>query len=86
MSDAISGRKTEEASAACPVCDRKTLARRKAVDHAGHLLLAIITAGIWMPIWLTVLVHAKRQPYRCMQCGSLLRDAGPGPATWELVA
>ena len=57
-----------ESTGFCKHCDRKTLLRRKRPNHVLHLLLTIITAGIWLIVW--ILVSIQIGGWRCSQCGS----------------
>ena len=58
----------QEASGFCNVCDRIVMIRRKGTNHIFHLLLSVITYGIWIPIW--ILISIKIGGWRCIQCGS----------------
>jgi len=50
----------------CSACNRPTEVRRRGVDHAAHLVLALLTVGCWLPIYgLNCLI---REPWRCAWC------------------
>ncbi len=59
---------TQEKSGFCKKCNHQVIVRRKGTNHILHLLLAVVTAGIWIPIWL--LLSIKIGGWRCSQCGS----------------
>ncbi len=52
----------------CDRCGDYVLAIRKGTNHILHLLLSIITFGLWIIIW--VLVSIKIGGWRCSKCGS----------------
>jgi len=41
--------------------------RRKGTNHVLHLLLTVLTAGLWLIVW--ILVSIKIGGWRCSQCG-----------------
>ena len=43
-------------------------------SHILHLLLSLVTVGLWIPIWIIVALNAK--PLQCTQCGKK-RSASP---------
>lgn len=52
----------------CKECDRYVLATAQGANHILHLLLSLISFGLWLPIWfLCCLVR-----FRCPQCGRKL--------------
>lgn len=51
----------------CPDCNRNVLYRRTGPNHILHLLLSVITAGLWLPVWFVLTLLQK--PYRCPNCG-----------------
>jgi len=54
-------------SAFCKSCHAQVLTAQDAPNHILHLLLSVLTAGMWIPIWflLAVLPGARR----CTRCG-----------------
>ena len=76
---------TEETQRYCPSCERNVLARRKGTNHVLHLLLSIITVGLWLPIWL--LASVRMGGWRCASCGSTTRTPrGGGSLAWLGIA
>jgi zinc-ribbon domain len=57
----------QEASGFCKGCNRQVVVRRQGTNHVLHLLLALVTVGIWIPIWL--LLSIKIGGWRCGSCG-----------------
>lgn len=45
------------------------LAEKQTPNHVLHLLLAIFSAGLWIPVWVLVTLFASG-PYRCPRCGA----------------
>lgn len=52
----------------CKPCGKQTIVFRKGTNHILHLLLSILTGGLWLIIWLGVAI--KFGGWRCTQCGS----------------
>lgn len=52
----------------CRLCGKQTLAVRPGTNHVLHLLLSIVTLGIWLPVWLGLSI--KFGGWKCSQCGS----------------
>jgi hypothetical protein len=57
----------EETSKFCGYCNRQVLARRQGTNHILHLLLTIVTGGLWLIIW--ILISVKIGGWRCSSCG-----------------
>ena len=53
----------------CKVCRRSTMHLQPSTSHVLHLLLSIITAGIWLPIWFLIAQNNASQA-QCTVCGS----------------
>ncbi len=52
----------------CRVCEGNRKLERPRVNHVLHLILSIVTFGIWILVWL--LVGVFKQNWRCADCGS----------------
>lgn len=52
----------------CKTCNQMRLVNRPGTNHILHLLLSIITGGIWLIVW--ILTSVKIGGWRCSQCGS----------------
>lgn len=52
----------------CSKCQKKTLHIEQKLNHILHLLLAIVTAGVWLIVWvLLAFLHDKKT--QCTICG-----------------
>jgi len=49
--------------------------RGKRPNHVLHLLLSLVTVGLWIPVWivLAIVKHEKRTVIRVDQCGNVQR-------------
>lgn len=61
---------TEQKMLYCPHCKVKTLHIQKTPNHLLHLILAIITGGLWIIIWI---FQSKEAP-QCTQCGNITSE------------
>lgn len=59
----------EYKSGYCRRCKTKRQVERKGANHIKHLILTILTAGIWLIFWFGE--SFKVDDWRCSQCGSL---------------
>ena len=51
----------------CNACQIRTTLQAQTPNHILHLLLTLVTAGVWAIVWL--LLALQRAPYRCSRCG-----------------
>lgn len=58
---------TQEATGFCKGCGKQVMIRRKGTNHLLHLLLSVITFGLWIIVW--ILTSIKIGGWRCTQCG-----------------
>jgi len=66
---------SEIARGYCSRCERAVAVTRPGVNHVLHLLLSIITSGIWLIVWFLVsILHIGG--WRCSACGSSHVSAG----------
>lgn len=58
-------------TAHCQVCDRQTLFHKQRINHVLHLILTIVTVGVWgLLVWLPLgIINSTRRP-RCTLCGT----------------
>jgi hypothetical protein len=52
----------------CNYCQKNVMAQSNKPNHLLHLVLSVVTAGLWLIVWL-VLVISSMGTYRCTQCG-----------------
>ena len=58
----------EEGSGYCGRCLMQVPVGRQAINHTPHLLLTLITAGVWAILWIR---HVRRvRDWRCLECGA----------------
>jgi hypothetical protein len=66
-----------ETSTYCATCRRQTLHHKQRVNHVLHLILSILTAGLWAVfVWLPLGAMNTSRRMRCTVCGTK-----PGLAT-----
>ena len=58
----------EKRSGHCPSCNKRVVVFRKGTNHILHLLLSIVTFGVWLIVWFGSAV--KFGGWRCTECGS----------------
>lgn len=54
--------------APCEHCQQWTQHYRDAPNHVMHILLTLLTCGIWAPVWLIAAMGGVRH-WRCCRCG-----------------
>lgn len=55
------------------------LAERQTPNHILHLLLSIVTAGLWLIVWALMILSVGR--FKCPHCGTVTR--GRPPKNWK---
>jgi hypothetical protein len=65
--------KTEACQRHCDSCDRITRHERNvsAPNHVLHLILSLLTAGLWLFVWLFFVVFQNKGRWVCGQCGQV---------------
>lgn len=53
----------------CKSCGEKTLFGKHCFGMGWGCLLTILTAGLFIPLWLLLGVMDMFKPYRCQRCG-----------------
>jgi len=61
----------------CPEDDRMVLAEKRTPNHILHLLLAVVTVGLWIPIWILISIASEFGSYQCPECGGNTRHKPP---------
>ena len=55
----------------CMKCDQQTrFVRPDGPNHILHLLLSLISVGLWLPVWALIVLCSMTERYCCHQCGS----------------
>lgn len=76
----------EHMGGTCPACRQQAMFARywQVPDHGMHLILSVITAGLWLPVWAFLAVSAAAGPWICLECGQALpyepKSRAPRPA------
>lgn len=60
----------KQASNFCNVCQRQTLYQKPRINHILHLILSIITFGLWTLVWIILGIRNADKPMRCASCGT----------------
>lgn len=58
----------QKKSGFCQVCNKRVVVFRKGTNHILHLLLSILTMGLWLIVWIGTVI--KFGGWRCAECGS----------------
>jgi len=58
----------QEKSGHCKQCKEMRVVRRPGTNHILHLILTVLTAGLWLIVWIGVSI--KFGGWRCSTCGS----------------
>ena len=63
---------TQVAEGFCPCCGRQVLLHRQGPNHLLHLVLSIVTGGVWLIVWAALAWSAGvwPEPWRCTVCGA----------------
>lgn len=61
----------------CAEDDRMVLAEKQTPNHILHLLLSLVTVGIWLPIWILISIASEFGSYQCPECGGSTRHKPP---------
>lgn len=53
----------------CAKCRKNTKHLRPSTSHVLHLILSLITVGLWVPVWILVAISNSTQG-QCSDCGA----------------
>ncbi|MGM0508498.1 MAG: hypothetical protein ACQERZ_04965 [Fusobacteriota bacterium] len=56
----------------CKKCKEETLCKRKDTNNWIHLILSIITLGLWIPFWIMAVIQFNA--WHCSVCGARVKD------------
>jgi hypothetical protein len=59
-----------ESSGYCPTCKQRRLIRRRGTNHVLHLILTVLTLGLWGIVWIALAINNRSHPSRCTVCGT----------------
>jgi predicted RNA-binding Zn-ribbon protein involved in translation (DUF1610 family) len=71
--------KKEKLRAYCPRCRHEQIFLRAKTNHPLHLILALLTAGLWLISWIALYIGRIIRPWRCEHCGWHKPDLGHQP-------
>jgi len=77
-------RKTKDKIRAhCPRCRHQQIFTRATINHPLHLLLSLMTAGLWIISWIAICLGRFMRPWRCEHCGwhTPVFEPRPTPST-----
>jgi hypothetical protein len=58
----------KQSSAFCRNCNAQVMVTKPGVNHLLHLILTILTAGLWLLIWIPLMLFGGGS-WRCAKCG-----------------
>ena len=61
--------KNRKIRAYCSQCGHRQTFKPVKVNHWLHLLLSILTCGLWLISWAAICAGILRYPWRCKHCG-----------------
>ena len=53
----------------CKTCGKATLFAKDTFSDGWGCLLTILTAGLFLPVWILLAVMDRVKPWRCQVCG-----------------
>jgi len=56
----------------CKRCKKETLAKRKKTNHIFHIIISLITLGLWIPFWIMAILQFNS--WHCDVCGTRVKD------------
>lgn len=60
----------QQAVKRCRKCSKDVIAARNGPNHIVHLLMTVLTGGIWIVVWF--LASIRGGDWKCMTCSSRL--------------
>ena len=70
---------SKNTSLICEYCGKSTLHTQASINHILHLILTILTGGVWLIVWI-LLALTSDDSWRCSECGKAASGAGWGIA------
>jgi hypothetical protein len=64
------GKTVIQTSHYCATCQRRTLHTKARINHVLHLVLSVLTAGVWLVVWAILGASNSAERTRCTVCGS----------------
>lgn len=63
-----SGMTSDRLRAYCNRCQHVQLFRHVSLQHRWHLILTLLTGGLWAVSWISAIIYARILPWRCPRC------------------
>jgi len=60
----------KQTSSYCATCGKQTLHAKEGISNLLHLILSIITVGLWIPVWIFLGLKSTGSKMRCQVCGT----------------
>jgi len=71
----------------CRSCSCERELSRRVADHRLHLILTILTLGLWGIAWISIWCGEQRRPWRCRICRRpVLRRSAPEESAASILA
>jgi DNA-directed RNA polymerase subunit RPC12/RpoP len=64
-----------QSSGVCPDCGERRLIASRKPNHLLHLILTIITVGLWAVIWFFIAWSGEFHKWRCQNCGTQVQPS-----------
>jgi len=63
----------------CRTCDSARTFEKPVVQHGTHLVLTVVSFGLWGVCWLALSIKSFTAPWQCRKCRIIaeLNDSGP---------
>lgn len=52
----------------CQYCKRQTQYERQGANHILHLILTVLTGGLWLLGWIAIAILSRFRPRYCCNC------------------
>jgi hypothetical protein len=56
-------------TAKCSYCQQRRPFQKPTPSHVLHLILSLVTCGLWVPLWILAAFANAFVPFRCQFCG-----------------
>jgi len=60
----------------CPRCNKRVVAHQPKINHTLHLVLTVLTCGLWLAVWL-YFAMSDSETWRCSECGRGIKRRKP---------
>jgi hypothetical protein len=70
----------QQTSSWCHVCQQQRLMTKPKINHVLHLILTLVTLGVWVFVWITLAIVHSGKSFRCVQRGTKQGHGAGGPA------